>query len=300
MISDNDARAPRVVRTRSELRHVLVEARRAGDRVACVPTMGALHPGHASLMGTARAQVGGGPVVVTIFVNPLQFGRPEDLSRYPRTLEADLEVCRAEGVDVVFAPDVNEVYPGGHERFDETAITVDPGRGADILEGASRPGHFRGVLTVVAKLFGLVQPDIAVFGEKDYQQLALIRRMVDDLNFGVEIVGSPTLREPDGLAMSSRNRFLSASERHDAPALHRALQLAQQRAAAGSDVASAVAAAQAVLAEVDAIQVDYLAITDPMLQPLPGVPPPGTTARALVACQLGTVRLIDNLGVEFG
>ena len=156
----------------------------------------------------ARDRVGAGPVVVSIFVNPLQFGAGEDLDRYPRTLDEDLKICEREGVDVVFAPDVDEVYPGG-----EPQVSVDPGPLADVLEGRIRPGHFRGVLTVVAKLFGLVRPDVAVFGQKDYQQLVLIRRMVADLCLGVDVVGAETRREPDGLALSSRNRYLDAEQR---------------------------------------------------------------------------------------
>src|SRR6476661_11272558 len=167
---------PALASTREELAALLAPARRAGEPVAFVPTMGALHDGHASLVRVARGRTSG-PVVVSIFVNPMQFGAGEDLDRYPRTLEADLKVCEREGVDVVFAPSVDEVYPGG-----EPQVTVEPGPSATVLEGSTRPGHFRGVLTVVAKLFGLVRPDVAVFGEKDYQQLVLIRRMVLDLN----------------------------------------------------------------------------------------------------------------------
>lgn len=299
-MSNPKSPGPLLVHTRSELKEALLPARRSGERVGLVPTMGALHAGHASLMTAARAEVADGPVVVSVFVNPLQFGHASDLSRYPRTLEADLEVCRAEGADVVFAPSVEEVYPGGHERFEQSAVTVDPGGVGSILEGASRPGHFRGVLTVVAKLFGLVQPDVAVFGQKDYQQLALIRRMVSDLNFGLEIVGAPTLREPDGLAMSSRNRFLTATERTQAPVVHQALQVAGESAAAGSSAAEVIAVARELLARVPDVGLDYLVITDPLLQPLPADPSRGSQARALIAVQLGTVRLIDNLGIEFG
>lgn len=193
-----------IASTRDDLAKLLDPARRDGASVGFVPTMGALHDGHASLMRVARERVGDGPVVVSIFVNPLQFGAGEDLDRYPRTLEADLEVCEREGVDVVFAPSVDEVYPGGDPQ-----VTVAPGPLADVLEGATRPGHFGGVLTVVAKLFGLVKPDVAVFGEKDYQQLALIRRMSADLCLGVDVVGAPTQREPDGLALSSRKTVIS-------------------------------------------------------------------------------------------
>src|SRR5690606_14879376 len=186
---------------------LLADARRAGDTVAFVPTMGALHEGHAALMRAARTATGG-PVVVSIFVNPMQFAPTEDLDRYPRTLDADLDICAAEGVDVVFAPGVDEVYPGGFSHDDiHDGVTVSPGSLAMRLEGASRPTHFAGVLTVVAKLLGLVRPDVAVFGQKDYQQLILIRRMVADLCLGIEVIGADTVREVDGLAMSSRNRY---------------------------------------------------------------------------------------------
>ncbi len=170
-----------------------------------VPTMGALHAGHAALLRAAREHAGPGVVVASIFVNPLQFAPGEDLDRYPRTMDADLELCAAAGVDVVFAPAVDEMYPGG-----EPLVTVEPGPLGGILEGASRPGHFRGVLTVVAKLFGLVRPTVAVFGQKDYQQLILVRRMSRDLCLGVDVVGAETVREADGLALSSRNRYLDS------------------------------------------------------------------------------------------
>ncbi len=187
--------------------------------------MGALHAGHAGLMARARQEVGAdAPVVASIFVNPLQFAPGEDLDRYPRTFDADLKVCEQEGVDIVFAPSVEEVYPGGDPQ-----VTVDPGPLATVLEGKSRPGHFHGVLTVVAKLFGLVRPDVAVFGEKDYQQLALIRRMVYDLCMDIEVVGAETVREPDGLALSSRNRYLDADQRWRAAALARTLFAARRR-----------------------------------------------------------------------
>ncbi|MEU8824404.1 pantoate--beta-alanine ligase [Streptomyces sp. NPDC048636] len=188
-------------------------------RAAVVMTMGALHEGHASLIRAARARVGAkGLVTVTVFVNPLQFGAGEDLDRYPRTLDADLEVAAAAGADIVFAPRLDEVYPGG-----EPLIRLAAGPLGERYEGASRPGHFDGMLTVVAKLLHLTRPDVAFFGEKDAQQLALIRRMVADLNFPVEVVGVPTVREGDGLALSSRNRYLSADERRTALALSRAL-----------------------------------------------------------------------------
>jgi len=284
---------PALASTRDELAKLLHDARGAGRRVGFVPTMGALHDGHASLMREARCLVGEGPVVVSVFVNPLQFGEGEDLDRYPRTLEADLEVCAREGVDIVFAPAVDEVYPGGQPQ-----VTVEPGPGATILEGASRPGHFRGVLTVVAKLFGLVRPDVAVFGEKDYQQLALVRRMAADLCLGVDVVGAPTLREADGLALSSRNRYLDADQRLAATALSQALFAAQREAAYGVD--AALQSARAELREAHGVDLDYLVITDPDLGELPAEPPAGTPARMLIAARVGTTRLIDNLPLTIG
>ncbi|MGG8408140.1 pantoate--beta-alanine ligase, partial [Streptomyces sp. 12297] len=200
---------------------------RTGRR-AVVMTMGALHEGHATLVRTARAVAGpGGQVVVTVFVNPLQFGAGEDLDRYPRTLEADVKLAEAAGADVVFAPAVDEVYPGG-----EPQVRITAGPMGTRLEGATRPGHFDGMLTVVAKLLNLTRPDTALFGQKDAQQLALIRRMAADLNFPVEITGVPTVREDDGLALSSRNRYLSAPERRTALALSRALFAGRDRLAA--------------------------------------------------------------------
>jgi pantoate--beta-alanine ligase len=256
--------------------------------------MGALHEGHASLMRVARDQVGDGPVAVSIFVNPLQFGAGEDLDRYPRTLEEDLKVCEREGVDVVFAPGVEEMYPGG-AGADMTTVT--PGGLAEVLEGASRPGHFRGVLTVVAKLFGLVRPDVAVFGQKDYQQLALITRMAADLCLGIDVVGAETQREPDGLALSSRNRYLSEGERLVATTLSRALRAAQGRAAYG--LPAARWAAMGVLKGEPAIEIDYLALRAADLEELPDYPEPGTVGRILVAARVGSTRLIDNMELMF-
>jgi len=282
-----------IASTREELAKLLDPARREGTVVGFVPTMGALHEGHASLMRVARERVGGGPVVVSIFVNPLQFGVGEDLDRYPRTLEADLEVCEREGVDVVFAPSVDDVYPGGLPH-----VTVAPGALGDVLEGKTRPGHFGGVLTVVAKLFGLVEPDVAVFGEKDYQQLALIRRMAADLCLGVDVVGAPTQREPDGLALSSRNRYLSPEQREEATTLSRALYAAQREAIYGVD--AALQAARAELRRAKGVDLDYLVVTDPALAELPTDPEPGTEARILIAARVGTTRLIDNMSLTIG
>jgi pantoate--beta-alanine ligase len=249
-------------------------------RVAVVMTMGALHEGHASLMRAARKEAD--VVVATIFVNPLQFGPNEDLARYPRTLEADLEVCAVEGVDLVFTPSPEVVYPDG-----QPSVTVDPGSLGAELEGAVRPGHFAGVLTVVLKLLHMVGPDVAFFGEKDYQQLTLIRGMVRDLSLDVEIAGVPTVREADGLALSSRNRYLSAQEREVALGLSRALRAGASRHAADEVLAAAVR-------ELAGLDVDYLALRDPSLGVAPGRGP----ARLLVAARVGSTRLIDNIELE--
>ena len=284
---------PVLARTRQELAAALADARAAGARVALVPTMGALHEGHASLVRAARERTPAGRVVVSIFVNPLQFGEGEDLDRYPRTLEEDLRVCAREGVDVVFAPGVDEVYPGG-----EPQVTVDPGPVAELLEGRTRPGHFRGVLTVVAKLFGLVRPDVAVFGQKDYQQLTLLRRMALDLNLAVDVVGAETVRERDGLALSSRNRFLDEEAREQALTLSAALWAAREGAAYG--VHGALGSARAELRHSTGVDLDYLEITDPDLGPLPADPAPGTEGRVLIAARVGGTRLIDNMPLTFG
>jgi len=288
--------APYLARTRDELQEQLAARRAAGERVGFVPTMGALHEGHASLMRVARDRVGAGPVVVSIFVNPLQFGAGEDLDRYPRTLEADLKMCEREGVDIVFAPEVDEVYPRG--AVTDASVTIEAGPLATVLEGRVRPGHFRGVLTVVAKLFGLVRPDLAVFGQKDYQQLVLIQRMVADLCLGVEIVGAETERESDGLALSSRNAYLDDEHRPEAAILNRALRAAQRAAAHG--LPAALDAARAELATSTQIDLDYLEITAPDLGELPEVVPPGTEARILIAARVGSTRLIDNLPLVIG
>jgi len=284
---------PALATTREELSALLSGARAAGRRVGFVPTMGALHEGHASLMRVAREEVADGPVVVSIFVNPLQFGEGEDLDRYPRTLDADLKLCEREGVDVVFAPAVDEVYPGG-----EPQVTVEPGPLATVLEGRTRPGHFRGVLTVVAKLFSLVRPDVAVFGQKDYQQLALIRRMVLDLNMAVRVVGAETEREPDGLALSSRNRYLDDEQRQESVWLSRALLAAREGAHYGVDVA--LDAARAELRRSQGVDLDYLGLTAADLTELPEDAPPGTEARILIAARLGSTRLIDNMPITIG
>ena len=265
-----------LIHTRDELAATLAPVR----KIAVVMTMGALHEGHRQLMRAARER--SEFVLVTIFVNPLQFGPHEDFDKYPRTLEADLEACRAEGVAVVFAPSRDDVYPGG-----PPAITMNAGPLGEILEGASRPGHFGGMLTVVEKLLMLTRADVAFFGEKDFQQLALIRRMVHDLELDVEIVGVPTVREPDGLAMSSRNRYLSPDERRAALALSQAL----REGATRTDADSALAAARKILTGEPGVRVDYLALTGADLGDAPDEGP----ARLLVAARVGTTRLIDNV-----
>ncbi len=270
----------KVVHSRAELDAVRTAL---SGRVAVVMTMGALHDGHARLMDVAGEH--GEQVVVTIFVNPRQFGAGEDLDRYPRTLEADLQVCQAHGVDVVFAPAADDVYPP-----DETVPVVLAGGLGAVLEGAHRPGHFDGVVTVVSRLLDLTRPDVAVFGEKDAQQLAVIRRMVAAQGRGVEVVGVPTVRERDGLAMSSRNRYLSAAERETALAIPRALDAAERRSAEGP--AAVLAAAEAELAGAPGVSVDYVALVDSETWAEPG--PRTRFGKILVAARVGSTRLIDN------
>jgi pantoate--beta-alanine ligase len=267
--------------------------RAAGRRIALVPTMGALHAGHASLFKIARQRAD--RVWVSIFVNPTQFDDPRDLAAYPRTLESDLALCRDAGVDLAFTPDAAEMYPEGAQ----TSVVV--GALAEPLCGASRPGHFRGVATVVTKLLVAAKPHVAVFGEKDYQQLAVIRQLVRDLRLDVEIVGAPTLREPDGLALSSRNRHLDADARRQAVALVRALDAAESAVAAGErDAARVQALVLAELAAAPRAQVDYAELRDPTtLAPAPAqLAGPALLALAVFmrpASDGGrTVRLIDN------
>jgi pantoate--beta-alanine ligase len=259
--------------------------RHTGRRVMLVPTMGALHDGHLALVRAAK-RVSGSVVVVSIFVNPLQFGTGEDLDAYPRTLDADMELLAEEGVEVVFTPTPAVMYPDGPRT------TVHPGPLGGELEGAVRPTHFAGMLTVVLKLLQIVRPDRAFFGEKDYQQLVLIRQMADDLNLDSRIVGVPTVRESDGLAMSSRNRYLNPEEREQASALSSALLAGMY--AAGGGPAAVLDAARAVLDEVPAIITDYLELRGPWLEHAPIAGP----ARLLVAARLGATRLLDNIAVE--
>ncbi|MEV2230370.1 pantoate--beta-alanine ligase [Streptomyces phaeochromogenes] len=322
-----------VLRTADEL-----HARVRTGRRAVVMTMGALHEGHATLVRTAREIAGDGEVVVTVFVNPLQFGAGEDLDRYPRTLDADVKIAGLAGADVVFAPAVDEVYPGG-----EPQVRISAGPMGGRLEGSTRPGHFDGMLTVVAKLLHLTRPDVALFGQKDAQQLALIRRMVRDLNFGMEIVGVPTVREADGLALSSRNRYLSATERRTALALSQALfagsdrhaaqealrararevpatraraealsAIGESRAAADTHAVAKAApggpaavrvAARLVLDDAARLNpplaLDYLALVDP--SDFTEIPDDHTGEAVLaVAARVGTTRLIDNIPLTFG
>jgi pantoate--beta-alanine ligase len=275
-----------VHRSPSDIAPVTRALRAAGRKVALVPTMGALHDGHRELIRHARRAPGAIVPAVSIFVNPLQFGPGEDLERYPRPLEADLEACREEGVELVFLPGVQDMYPEGAD----TAVV--PGPVGDRLEGAVRPGHFAGVLTVVAKLFHIVAPDLAFFGEKDYQQLVLVKKMVRDLDFPLSVVGVPTVREPDGLALSSRNAYLSADDRRRAPVLQRALAAGAAVSARGPQ--AVLDAARAVLAEEPAVALDYLELTDPDLGP----DPQAGRARLLVAARIGGTRLIDNVPIQ--
>ncbi|SOD70552.1 pantothenate synthetase [Jatrophihabitans sp. GAS493] len=252
--------------------------------VGVVLTMGALHDGHAALMDAARAECDS--VVATVFINPLQFGDPADLNRYPRTLDADVAIAQAHGVDLLWAPGLTDVYTAG-----EVEVTINSGPLGQVLEGAARPGHFDGMLTVVAKFLSVIRPDRAYFGEKDYQQLTLIRRMVADLDLGPRIVGVPTVREADGLALSSRNVFLSAAERAQSLALCGALEAGRDAAAAGER--AVVSAAQRVLAAAG-VTPDYLALRGSDL----GQPRAGEAARLLVAAKLGATRLIDNIQID--
>jgi pantoate--beta-alanine ligase len=276
-----------IARTREEL----TSARSSFGTLALVPTMGALHEGHRSLIRRARGLAG--TVAVSIFVNPLQFGPGEDLDRYPRTVPEDLAMCAEEGVGLVFAPTVEAMYPGGGGA---AAVTVSSGEMGTIVEGAARPGHFDGVLTVVLKLFNLVKPDIAVFGEKDAQQLAMIRRMVTDLNIPVWVDGCPTVREKDGLALSSRNRYLSPPER--VTALSLSLALGVGAAAAPDGPAKVLEAARAILTDATEtdppLELDYLVLVDPTTFHEVGEDYVGPAVLA-VAGRVGSTHLIDNV-----
>lgn len=276
-----------VHRDPEELHRVSRALRRAGKRVVLVPTMGALHAGHLELIRTAKRQ-GDAVVIVSIFVNPLQFGAGEDLDAYPRTFDEDLALLRPLGVELVFAPTPAGMYPHGPRT------TVQPGPAGQILEAATRPTHFAGMLTVVLKLLNITMPHTAYFGEKDYQQLVLITQMVADLNLDIEIVGVPTVREADGLALSSRNRYLSDEQRDLATALSAALTAGAHAAAGGRD--AIVDTARSVLEAVPGIELDYLELRGRDL----GEPPELGDGRLLVAARIGSTRLIDNVGVAIG
>ncbi|MBB5807185.1 pantoate--beta-alanine ligase [Saccharothrix ecbatanensis] len=276
-----------VHRDPDRLRRVTRALKAAGRNIALVPTMGALHEGHRQLIREAHVMQNT-VVVVSVFVNPRQFGPNEDFERYPRSLESDVDICRAERAGIVFAPSVDDMYPPGG------TVTVDPGPLGDELEGTTRPGHFTGVLSVVAKLFNIVQPTYAVFGEKDYQQLTLIHRMARDLNFPLDVVGVPTVREPDGLALSSRNRYLSEAERSAATALSAALVAGAYVSGQGAD--AVLKAARDTLAAVPGVDLDYLELRAPDLGPAPE----NGDARLLVAARVGSTRLIDNTAVLLG
>jgi pantoate--beta-alanine ligase len=271
--------------SKDEVRAAVAEARREGRRIGFVPTMGALHEGHLSLVRAACARTDF--VVASVFVNPLQFGEGEDFSAYPRRVETDLEALGAEGVDIAFTPTAEVMYADG------PLVTVDPGQLASRWEGEVRPGHFRGVATVVAKLLNIVRPDLAFFGEKDYQQLQIVKRLVVDLDLGLGVVGVPIVRDDDGLALSSRNAYLSEEERGAALGLSEALEEAARALAWGErDAREVEAAMRSKAAEHPGLLLDYAAVVDPAtLEPVARVDAP---SRALVAGRVGATRLIDN------
>ncbi|UZK68101.1 pantoate--beta-alanine ligase [Sphingomonas sp. S1-29] len=273
------------IRELSMLRDTVRGWRAAGERIALVPTMGALHDGHMALVETARRQAA--RVVASIFVNPMQFGAGEDLARYPRREAADTRMLTAAGVDALWLPDVETMYPAGF------ATTITVSGVSEGLDGAARPGHFDGVATVVAKLFHQVGPDVALFGEKDFQQLAVIRRMAIDLNMDIEIVGVGTQRDDDGLALSSRNIYLAPEERQAAVALPRALGVAAAAIERGGEVAAALVQARTTLTNAG-FAIDYVELVDAETL---GAPSPARPMRLLGAATLGTTRLIDNIAV---
>jgi pantoate--beta-alanine ligase len=275
-----------IAKTIAEVRAAVARLRADKKCIGLVPTMGALHDGHLSLIRAARSHCNA--VVATIFVNPAQFAPGEDFAQYPRTFEADCAALEKEGVDVLFAPDAAEIYPPAASTVVEVAGI------SDRLDGVSRPGHFVGVATVVAKLFNIVQPDHAFFGQKDAAQVAILRRMVRDLHFNLELVVCPTIREPDGLAMSSRNRYLSPEQRQQALVLHRALRRVEAKIEAGVlDAEPLIDTGLAVLADEPDIRVDYFRIVDP--DTLEDVPDVTAGAMVAVAAAVGPARLIDNL-----
>lgn len=275
--------------SKQEVRQAVAEARREGKRIALVPTMGALHEGHLSLVRAARERAD--YIIVSVFVNPTQFGQGEDFAGYPRDLDRDEDLLDAEGVDIVFAPTPEIMYAP------DAQVTVHPGPLGDVLEGTVRPTHFTGVCTVVSKLFSIALPDLAFFGEKDYQQLAVVRLMVRDLDMPVKVVGCPVIRECDGLALSSRNVYLSLAERAAAPVLYHALRTAETLVLDGERNARTVAEAmRETIAAEPLVALDYAGIVDAStLEPLEEIDRP---ARGLVAARLGSTRLIDNIALE--
>ncbi len=275
-----------VVRDKEAARKACADKHRCGSRIGLVPTMGALHEGHLSLV--RRAAELSDFVTASIFVNPTQFGAGEDLAKYPRDLEADVRLVESVGVNMVFAPDAGSMYPAGYSSW------IEVERISEGLCGASRPGHFRGVATVVAKLFNIIRPDIAVFGQKDAQQAAVIRRMARDLDMGVDIVISPIVREPDGLAMSSRNRYLNPRERAEAVVIFRALSAAEKLVRDGvSDAGEVKSRVREIIGQCEIAVIDYVEITDPDEM----TPAPEITGNSLlaVAVRIGGARLIDNI-----
>jgi pantoate--beta-alanine ligase len=287
----------RIVKSVAAMQRLASKWRRAGARVGLVPTMGYLHAGHLSLARRARQSVGGaGQVVVSIFVNPTQFSPTEDFSRYPRDLARDAAMCRAEGVDVIFAPSEADMYPRGEGRDFSTFVVEE--NLARSMEGSSRPTHFRGVTTVVAKLFNLVQPEVAIFGAKDWQQAAIIKRMVRDLNFPLKIIVAPILREPDGLAMSSRNKYLASDLREQALVLSRAIQMAREELArSGTPIAAArlKQKLQRLIERQPAARVDYVEFFEP--DTLASVKQVQHGTHMALAVFIGATRLIDNAGL---
>lgn len=288
MISTSSA-STRSVSTIAELRSAVRSAREPGKRIALVPTMGALHAGHRSLIDTARRETDF--VVVTIFVNPTQFGPQEDFRKYPRPIEQDLASCANAGADLVFTPSASEVYPPPF------LSTVNVTGISEVLEGACRPGHFQGVSTIVLKLFNMVQPDVAFFGQKDFQQQLLIRRMVRELDLPLEIRVCPTIREPDGLALSSRNVFLSPDERTSALSLNRSLRLAESRLLSGeTNLAQIRLEMREMLLSTPNLKLEYATVVDP--ETIAELDHPQPLQVAVVAARIGGTRLIDNLPIE--
>jgi pantoate--beta-alanine ligase len=283
----------KVIRTVKAMQNTALQLRRRGKKIVFVPTMGYLHDGHVSLIKKARKIAGkDGVVVVSIYVNPTQFGPNEDLSRYPRDLRRDLKICRENQADIVFTPADSEMYPGKENGLYSTYVVEE--WLSKNMEGASRPGHFRGVTTVVAKLFNIALPDAAIFGEKDFQQAAIIKRMVKDLNFPIKIIVSPTVRETDGLAMSSRNTYLNQSERQQATVLYRSIQIAKEIVSKHQPVDSAELKKELTqyIEKEPSARVDYIEFFDPQtLEPVDKV---SKGARIALAVFIGTTRLIDN------